>query len=153
VSAKGRLKRCLGVLLWVIALSLAPSAAKDETIEQLIARADAAQVGRQPDLYLEVAERELKATTESYKASKIEEGRAGLENIVTYADKAHTSAIRSGKRLPHTEIKIRRISTRLRDLKLDVDVDDQPLVQAAIDKLEGFRTDILKSLFPSEKHE
>ncbi len=145
-------KKSLAVLLWV-SLAVASCVAKDETIEQLIARADTAQGGHQPDLYLEVADRELKVTTDSYKANRLEDGRAGLEKIVTYADKAHASAIHSGKRLPHTEIKIRRISTRLRDLKLNVDVDDQPLVQATIDKLENFRTDILKSLFPSEKHE
>ena len=140
-------KKSLAALLWV-SLGVASCVAKDETIEQLIARADTAQGGHQPDLYLEVADRELKVTTDSYKANRLEDGRAGLEKIVTYADKAHASAIHSGKRLPHTEIKIRRISTRLRDLKLNVDVDDQPLVQATIDKLEGFRTDILKSLFP-----
>jgi len=140
-------KKSLAALLWV-SLAVASCVAKDETIEQLIARADTAQGGHQPDLYLEVADRELKVTTDSYKANRLEDGRAGLEKIVTYADKAHASAIHSGKRLPHTEIKIRRISTRLRDLKLNVDVDDQPLVQATIDKLEGFRTDILKSLFP-----
>jgi len=145
-------KKSLAALLWVC-LAVASCVAKDETIEQLIARADTAQGGHQPDLYLEVADRELKVTTDSYKANRLEDGRAGLEKIVTYADKAHASAIHSGKRLPHTEIKIRRISTRLRDLKLNVDVDDQPLVQATIDKLENFRTDILKSLFPSEKHE
>lgn len=145
-------KKSLAALLWV-SLAVASCVAKDETIEQLIARADTAQGGHQPDLYLEVADRELKVTTDSYKANRLEDGRAGLEKIVTYADKAHASAIHSGKRLPHTEIKIRRISTRLRDLKLNVDVDDQPLVQATIDKLENFRTDILKSLFPSEKHE
>jgi hypothetical protein len=140
-------KKSLAALLWV-SLAVASCVAKDETIEQLIARADTAQGGHQPDLYLEVADRELKVTTDSYKANRLEDGRAGLEKIVTYADKAHASAIHSGKRLPHTEIKIRRISTRLRDLKLNVDVDDQPLVQATIDKLETFRTDILKSLFP-----
>jgi len=143
-----RLTKSLGVLLWVVALAVGPSAARDETIDQLITRADAAQPGQQPDLYLEVADRELKAAIDSYKANRPEDGRADLEKIVTYADKAHASAIHSGKRLPHTEIKIRRISTRLRDLKLNVEVDDQSLVQAAIDKLEDFRTDILKSLFP-----
>src|SRR5207244_6561514 len=122
------------------------------TIEQLIARADTAQGGHQPDLYLEVADRELKVTTDSYKANRLEDGRAGLEKIVTYADKAHASAIHSGKRLPHTEIKIRRIATRLRDLKGNVDIDDQPLVQAAVDKLEDFRTDLLRSLFPANTH-
>lgn len=146
-------KKTLAALLWIVALAVIPSGAKDETVEQLIARADSAQPGQQPDLYLEVADRELKTTVDSYKANRPQDGRAALEKIVMYSDKAHASAIHSNKRLPHTEIKIRRISTRLRDLKGNVDVDDQPLVQAAIDKLEDFRTDILRSLFPSNKHD
>ena len=146
-------KKTLAALLWIVALAGVPSTAKDESIDQLIARADAAQPGQQPDLYLEAAERELKATIDSYKGDRPQDGRAGLEKIVTYADKAHASAIHSSKRLPHTEIKIRRISTRLRDLKGNVDIDDQPLVQAAVDKLEDFRTDLLRSLFPSNKHD
>ena len=146
-------KKTLAALLWIVALAGVPSTAKDESIDQLIARADTAQPGQQPDLYLEAAERELKATIDSYKGDRPQDGRASLEKIVTYADKAHASAIHSSKRLPHTEIKIRRISTRLRDLKGNVDVDDQPLVQAAVDKLEDFRTDLLRSLFPSNKHD
>jgi hypothetical protein len=32
-----------------------------------------------------------------------------------------------------------------------VDPDDQPVVQAAIDKLESFRTELLKSMFGSKQ--
>jgi hypothetical protein len=34
-----------------------------------------------------------------------------------------------------------------------VDVDDQPLVQASEDKLEDFRTEILKSMFGSKSND
>ena len=59
----------------------------------------------------------------------------------------------SDKRLKHTEIKIRGISNKLRDLKLNVDIDDQPGVQAAIDRLEGFRTELLHSMFGSKNND
>ena len=70
-----------------------------------------------------------------------------------YADKGRSAAIQSGKRLKHTEIKIREIAERLRDLQFNVDVDDQPLVQATVDKLEDFRTEILKSMFGSKNND
>ncbi len=116
------------ILIVLLTTSIVSFGRSEETLQQLIARAEAAPPAHQPDLYVEVAERELKSTVESYKANKPEEGRVALEQIVTYADKAHAAAIHNGKRIKHTEIKIRQIATRLRDLKLDVTVDDQPLI-------------------------
>jgi hypothetical protein len=55
--------------------------------------------------------------------------------------------------MKHTEINIRRISERLRDLKFNVEADDQPGIQGAIDKLEDFRTEILKNMFGSKPHD
>jgi hypothetical protein len=55
--------------------------------------------------------------------------------------------------VPRTEIKIRRLVARFRDLKQNVDADEQTAVQAAVDKLEGFRTDLLKSMFGSKNAE
>jgi hypothetical protein len=72
---------------------------------------------------------------------------------VKYADKGHSAAIQSGKRLKHTEIKLRQVALHLRDLKLNVDVDEQPLVQAAVDKLEDYRTEILKAMFGSKSND
>ncbi len=141
------------ILIVVLATSILSLGRSEEPLQQLIARADAAQPAHQPDLYVEVAERELKSTVESYKANKPEEGRVALEQIATYADKAHAAAIHTGKRVKHTEIKLRQIATRLRDLKLDVAVDDQPLIQAAVDKLETFRTELLRSMFGSKSND
>ena len=130
-------------LLVATAVSVAKS---DQSLEQLIARANTAKPER-PELYLEVANRELKAALDAYKASRLEQGHAALQEIVSYSDKAHAVVLRSGKRLPQTEIGIRRISARLRDLKLNVEAEQQPPIDAAILKLEGFRTELLKSMF------
>lgn len=141
------------ILIFVLATSLLTFAREEGNLRDLIARAEAASPRQQPDLYMQVAERELKLAIESYKAGKPEEGRASLQQIVSYADKGHWAAIHTGKRVKHTEIKLRQIALRLRDLKQNVDVDDQPLVQAAVDKLEDFRTELLKSMFGSKDHD
>jgi DNA repair photolyase len=135
------------VVIFLVAASLLSFGKRDETIEQLIARAEAAPLQQQSDLFLEVAERELKLATEAFKADKREEGRTALEQIVKYSDKAHSAAIASRKRVKHTEIKLRQISGRLRDIKMNVDFDDQAQVQATIGKLEDFRSELLKSMF------
>jgi len=139
--------KVLTTLIFALAAVLLCFGRQQETLPQLMARADAASSGQQADLCMEVAERELKLVIEGYKANKTDEVRDSLNEIVKYADKGHSAAIQSGKRLKHTEIKLRQISLHLRDLKFNVDVDDQPLVQAAVDKLEDFRTEILKKMF------
>ena len=145
--------RVLAVLILVGASCSVCPARPQDSLEQLMAKADAASGGQQTDLCLEVAEREMKLTIEAYKANKPEEGQASLQQIVKYSDKAHSAAIQSGKRLKHTEIKMRQIAGHLRDLKFNVDVDDQPIVQATVDKLEDFRTQILKSMFGSKSND
>lgn len=141
------------ILLFLLAVSTVAYGRTEEPLEQLIARADAARPDQQPDLYMQVAERELKSATEANKSDKIEEFREAVQRIVQYSDSAHSAALHSGKRLKRTEIKIRAIATRLRDIKLNVDADDQPPVQAAIDRLEGFRSELLHSMFGSKSND
>jgi hypothetical protein len=143
-------RKFVGSLAFLFMVSLL-SLGRDEPLGQLIAKADAASGTPQVDLSIEVANRELKLTLDAYKANNPAQGRSSLEQIVKYSDKAHSAAIHSGKKIKHAEIRIRRISERLRDLKLNVDPDDQPVVQAAIDKLESFRTELLKSMFGSKQ--
>jgi hypothetical protein len=148
------MKRCVGsILLFVLAAAAAAFAGDQETLQQLISRANSAAPAQQPDLFLEVADRQVKAATESYSANKPEDARAALNQTVDYADKAHALVLKSGKKLPHTEIKIRRMAARLRDLKQNVDADEQAVVQGAVDKLETFRTDLLKGMFGAKNQE
>jgi len=145
--------KVLTILMFALFAGLFCFARQEDTLPQLMAKADAASSGQQADLCMEVAEREVKLGIEAYKADKIDEGRDSLQQIVKYADKGHSAAIQSGKRLKHTEIKLRQVALRLRDLKFNVDADDQPLVQATVDKLEDFRTEILKNMFGSKNND
>ncbi|HKW17937.1 MAG TPA: hypothetical protein VJO35_10545 [Terriglobales bacterium] len=142
--------RVLVCALFLLAASLL-SPGREESLDQLRTKADAAPAAQQIDLCIEVADRELKLTLDAYGANKTQDGRSAIDQIVTYSDKARSAAIHAGKKQKHTEIRIRRISERLRDLKLNVDPDDQPIIQAAIDKLESFRTELLKSMFGSKR--
>src|SRR5690349_11765006 len=138
------MRKLVGAMVLVALAAAAAVYGAEETLEQLIARADAARPEQQADLYMQVAERELKSATSAYKADKIEDFRSAVQQIVKYSDSAHSAALHTGKHLKPTEIKIRRISIRLRDIKLEVSTDDQPPVQTAIDRLEGFRTELLR---------
>jgi ribosomal protein L20A (L18A) len=141
------------ILFFAVLACLISFASKEESLEQLIARADAARADQQPDLYMQVADRLLKSASVAYKASQWEKFRAALEDIVKYSDNAHSAAMHSNKRVKRTEIRIRQISTRLRDIKLNVGAEDQERVQSAIDRLEGFRTELLHSMFGSKSND
>src|SRR5579871_6819357 len=91
------------ILIFVLAAGLFCFARQEETVPQLMAKADAASSGQQADLCMEVAEREVKLAVEAYKTNKIDDGRDSLQQIVKYADKGRTAAMQSGKRLKHTE--------------------------------------------------
>ena len=145
-------RRALTIILLAFVIHPSMFAEADDSLAQLMARADSASAGQQADLCMQVADRELKLTIDAYKQNKIENARDSLRLIVKYSDKAHSAAIQSGKNLKHTEIKIRRIIGRLRDLKFNIDAEDQPIIQAAIDKLETFRTELLKNMFGSKNN-
>ena len=145
--------RALTAIVLILGSCSISFARPDESLAQLMAKADSASAEHRADLSMQVADRELKLATDSYKQNKIEDARASLQQIVKYSDNARSAAIHTGKKLKHTEIQIRRIAGHLRDLKFNVDADDQPVIQAAIDKLESFRTELLKSMFGSKNND
>ena len=135
------------VALVLLAVAVASSGKREETLEQLIARADAARPDQQPDLYVEIAERQMKSLLDASHDERWAEFRVTLQDVIRYCDRAQVTAIQSKKKVKRTEIKIRQISLRLRNMKFDVDADDQPSVQAAVDKLEHYRAELFKSMF------
>jgi len=135
------------VAVVLLAVAVASSGKKEETLEQLIARADTARPDQQPDLYVEIAERQMKSLLDASHDERWAEFRVTLQDVIRYCDRAQVTAIQSKKKVKRTEIKIRQISLRLRNMKFDVDADDQPSVQAAVDKLEHYRAELFKSMF------
>ncbi len=139
--------KSVGVLALVLFSSAIALGRKPETLQELVARADSAKADQQPKLYMDAAELRHKAAADALKANQQDQFQAALKDIVKYCDKAKATAIKSKKHVKDTEIRIRRISGHLKEMKLDADVDDQPTVQKAIDQLEHFRSELLLSMF------
>jgi uncharacterized tellurite resistance protein B-like protein len=143
--------------LWItivavlLGISFPAFAYKTETLQELMARADSARVEDRPALCVEIAERQLKSADELYTAGKVEDAQAALKDVVTYSEKAHDAAIQSGKKLKNTEIDFRKMAAKLRDIKRSLNFDDQAPVQAAADRLENLRTDLLSHMFGKGK--
>lgn len=137
--------------VFLLASSLLVRAAKDESLQELIARAAAAHPKDQPGLYVEVAERQLKAADDLYNAGKTDEGKAAVNDVTTYAEKAKDAAVRSELRLKQTEISLRKMAAHLRDMSRTLNYEDQAPVKAAADRLEVLRTDLQKRMFGKNK--
>jgi hypothetical protein len=125
--------------------------AAKETVQQLAARADAARPEDRPGLYVEIAERQLKAMGELFAAGKDEEAIAAVKDVVTYSEKAHDAAIAAHNKIKNTEIALRKMAAKLRDVKRTLTFDEQAPVEAASDRLEALRTDLLAKMFGKGK--
>jgi polyhydroxyalkanoate synthesis regulator phasin len=144
-----RFRTTIAALL--LTASVLASASKQETLQEQIARAESARVEDQPALYIEISERQLKTADELYTAGKVEDARTAVNDVVTYSEKAHDAAIQSDKKLKNTEIAYRKMATKLRDIKRSLNFDDQAPVQAAADRLETLRVDLLAHMFGKGK--
>jgi len=140
----------LSIVAIVMALAVT-SLAKEPSLEELIARANAAPPKDQPGLFVEIAERQLKSADELYAAGKVEDARKCVTDVVTYSGKAHDAAIQSGKRLKSVEMAVRRMSHKLNDVKRTLNFEDQPPVSEASDQLEKLADDLLTHLFGKTK--
>jgi hypothetical protein len=135
----------------LLTTTLLAFALKQDSLQDLIARADAAKVEDRPALYVEIAERQLKSADELFTGGKVENAQSAVKDVVTYSEKAHDAAIQSGKKLKNTEIDFRKMAAKLRDIKRTLNFDDQAPVQAAADRLESLRTDLLSHMFGKGK--
>jgi len=71
----------------------------------------------------------------------------GSKQLVGYSGKASDAASQIGKKLKDTEIALRKMAQKLRDLKRGLPYEDQGPVQAAADRLEQMRTELLSRMF------
>jgi hypothetical protein len=135
------------VLAAVSVAALSVPVQAEESTEELTLRAEAARLEQRPPLYTEIARRHLEAASELYAAGDVPAARAAVQNVVKYADKAQDAAVRSGKKLKTTEIALRKMASRLRDIKRTLSFEDQAPVQAAVEQVEDLRTKLLDLMF------
>ena len=142
--------RIWGTLL-LIGIFCGSAFSQKESVAQLVDRAKTAPVDRQPEIYIRAAEQQLKIVIQLYNEGKADDARAGLNDVIAYADYATDTAIKSRKHVKNIEIELRKMAEKLRDLKRTLNFEDQPPVQTAMDHLENLRTNLLALMFGKEK--
>jgi hypothetical protein len=130
--------------------SVAAFAGGDEVLAGLVKRAEAASIGQQPALYAEIAERQLREADQLYNNGKVDAARAAVDDVVTYSDRASDAASHARSKIKNTEIAIRKMAAKLRDIRRGLAFEDQPPVQAAADHLEALRSGLLSRMFAKD---
>ena len=123
------------------------SAGTEQTVAELKARVESAREEDRPGICVGIAARQLDAAAKLYTAGNPQEARNAIEDVATFSEKARDAASKSGKKLKPTEIAVRKMAHKLRDMKRTLSFEDQAPVQDAIDRLEHVRTDLLTKMF------
>ncbi len=145
------MRRIAAVLMIVLAAAASLAAKKQETIEELKARAEKAKPNDQPKLFVEIARRQLDAANKAYEAGDADAGKAAIADVATYGERAGAVAIETGKRLKHTEIDLRKIGERLEALRRSLSFEDRQPLEEAGQRLEKTRTQLLDRMFKGKK--
>jgi hypothetical protein len=143
--------RSLAISMFLVALALGPTAAKDETVDELKARAPTALPQDRPAIYVRIAELQVRNADKLYLEGNVEKASAAVEDVVTYSEHARDAARESRKHLKTVEISVRKMAEKLRDIKRTLAFEDQPVVDRAVQRLEDVRTTLLKEMFKKEK--
>lgn len=131
----------------VLSLLMTFLQANGETAPALKAKADAAQGGERAVLSLEYAHQQLEDANALYTQGDVEKAEAAIRVVVDYSHKAADAASTSGKRLKQTEIDLRKLEHRMRDIGQSLNIDDRPPVEKAVQELEQVRADLLARMF------
>jgi hypothetical protein len=121
--------------------------ANEQSAAELKARADAAQGGERANLCLEYAHRQLEDANALYSQGDVDKAEAEITEVLAYSHKAADAASASGKRLKQTEIDLRKLEHRMRDIGQSLSIDDRPPVEKGVQELEQVRADLLAKMW------
>jgi hypothetical protein len=113
----------------------------------LKARADAAQGGERAKLSLEYARQQLELANDLYEKGNVEKAEAAIGEVLTYSQQATEAATSANKKLKQTEIDLRKLEHRMRDIGQSLSVDDRPPVEKTVAEIEVLRADLLAKMF------
>lgn len=139
--------RKASILAFVFVVAGLAAGADQETLEQLKSRAEALRPSDQVKLFVEIAKRQYIAAADFYEMGDAEAGKAAVEEVASYCERAGTAAQSSGKHLKHVEIRVRDLERKLQALERRVSFDDREPLKAAVERLEKTRSDLLSTMF------
>ncbi len=141
------MRRIPVAFLFVLLAGVVLAQKTPETLDQLKARAEQAKPQDQVRLFMAVAQRQLQAADTAYSGGDGDKGKAAIDDVALYAEKAGAAAVQTGKHLKNTEIELRKMEDKVEAMRKSVEFDSRPPLQAAGDRLEKVRSELLNRMF------
>ena len=113
----------------------------------LKARADAAEGGERAKLSIEYAREQLELANKLYSEGDVEKAQVAIGEVLTYSQRATEAATTANKKLKQTEIDLRKLEHRMRDIGQSLNIDDRPPVEKTAEEIEDLRADLLAKMF------
>ena len=135
-----------GALVLAVA-GLALAQAAPDRVAHLKAKAATANPVDQEKLFLEIVRAEFDAAKAAFASGNAQQAQGALADLEDYAQRAARLAVDHRKRLKNTEIELRKVSDRLKNLKPTLTFEERVPVQNTIDHLEKLRTDLMSTMF------
>lgn len=121
--------------------------AKTESLAELKAKADNAHGADEAKWSIEYAHAELEHANDLFTEGDVEKAQAAVNSVMEYVRKGTIAAKSSGKRLKQTEIELRKLEKRMKDIAESLNLDDRPPVFKSVDEIEQLRVGLLTAMF------
>lgn len=131
----------------VVFLSVTTLFAAKETIEQLREQVAQAQLQDHPKLYTKIADLEFKEVNRLLDEGDTTGAQKVLNTLAEDCEKAAKASLSTRKHMKNTEISLRKISDGLDQIVKTIEYENRPPVQAAIDRIETVRNELLTAMF------
>ncbi len=102
-------------------------------------------------IYADIAHELVEVANTQFTNGDPDKGQASIQDAVSYAEKAATSAEVKGHKIKNAEITLRETARRIEEVRKTLDVDNQPPLKAAVERLEQLRKQLLQRMFGDDK--
>jgi hypothetical protein len=152
------MRRKLPLLILTLVAVTALAEKKPPTTEALQAEAqrlkiaaDAATGERCAEVCLQAAVQLTELSNRNFTEGHVAAAHANMADAGRYAIKAAYESMESHKRQKKTEIGLRKLTARMKDIMQTLDFDDRPPIRQVMNSIEKARTDLLSSMFGNPK--
>lgn len=128
------------------------------TPEALKADADRAKVTAEAtngepctEICLDAAKKLAELSNQNFTDGQVEPAQAAMKDAGKYAEKAGRAAIDTHKHQKQTEIGLRHLTKRMKDIVQTLNFEDRPPVEQIIKSIESVRSDLLLNMFGNPK--
>lgn len=113
-------------------------------LEKLKAKAEGMKDHDRGKIYSEIARELTEQANRQFTEGQPEAALESIKLVLEFAEKASNAAKLKNKKTKDTEINLRKTARRLEEVERTLALEDRPPVQAAVEKLDEIRKELLE---------